>query len=117
MSKHFTEESKKEILDRIQSGENVSKVAREQGISRTILYKWKQSSQPQEIPETLTEQPQEIPSEIPVSEDRHPRSFSLPLERRIVKLALKNPSYSPQKIASLIGVGHNGVWKVLKRNG
>ena len=49
-------------------------------------------------------------------EEKHWRIIPKRTERKILKIALENPSFSPQRISPIVNVSSHGVWNVLKRN-
>lgn len=46
MRKNYSEEQKKEIVQRHRSGEKISSIFKDTGISKSTLYKWKKTASP-----------------------------------------------------------------------
>jgi len=90
-------ERKSELLKRAKSGESISRICREAGISRTILYRWLNSSK--------------VSTKI-----KHSKSFKPQIVNKILKVAIENPNLSVHEIAKLSNVSSHGAWKVLKNN-
>lgn len=99
MYRRLSKEEKLELIKKVQSGGNVSKICKQAGISRTILYSWLKTRN-----QSLRKR-------------RHWKKLPIKIEHTIIKTALKNPSFSPKAISQLTHVSQHGVWSVLKRNG
>src|SRR3989344_2686115 len=109
MYRRLSTEAKIALIKRIQAGESIAGVCREAQISRTILYKWLRKYS-QAAPRVRR---QVLASKV-ASGERHFRKLPKAIERKILKIALKNPAFSPAKISGLLGVGAHGAWNVLK---
>lgn len=104
MSKRLPFEDKKELLRLHKSGTSISVLSRKFNVSRTIIYKWisegKIGGNGKQMPKKTAHW------------KRYPKS----IEKKIVKYSLLHPDYSPQLVAEKLKLGHNGVWRVLKRH-
>lgn len=104
MYKTLSVSQKKLIIKRVLAGEKITHVAKEAGVSRTILYKW------------IRELKQAGSLHSGIKKGRaHYRAFDIRTERLIVRTALRNPQYSPKKMKELLHLSGNGIWTVLKR--
>src|ERR1035437_9393031 len=110
MYKSLSAAEKKALVKRILKGEKVTSIAKEAGVSRTILYKWVAAYK--KAGPKANEKP--LITHI-VKGRSHWKSFSLAKEHLIIKECLRNPSFSAKKIATTLHLSANGVWKVLKR--
>jgi len=111
MFKRLPPEEKVRLIKRVLAGEALSKVCREAGISRTIFYSWLKKYQ-QAAPGS-----KKIVLKSRVARgEKHWRRIAPVIERKIVKTALQNSSFSPQKISTKVGVSSHGVWNVLKNH-
>src|SRR3989344_8997817 len=109
MYKRLSTEAKIALIKRIQAGESVVRVCREAQVSRTSLYKWLKKY----CEAAPRVKKQVLASKVARGAD-HFRKSSKATERKILKLALKNPSLGTAKISKLTGVSTHGVWNVLK---
>ncbi|MDO8658754.1 MAG: helix-turn-helix domain-containing protein, partial [Candidatus Levybacteria bacterium] len=111
MYKRLPAKDKLVLIKRVKSGEKVSKICKEAGISRTIFYKWfkdYKNSAPRAKKTILLSK---------VAKGRgHWKKLNFLTEQRILKIALKNNSFSAQEIAKLVGISAHGVWNTLKKN-
>lgn len=103
MYRRLPSSEKKALINRILAGETVSEVCKQEKISRTVFYKW--------LKENKSEPRRKDKNK------RHWKRLDKQTEAKIIKFALSNPSFSPQKLASLLNLSSHGVWNVLKRNG
>ncbi len=110
MYKKLTPDKKISLIKRILSGESVTKISTEQGLSRTILYQWVRRYQ-----STGSNGKSQIFATTIIKRQRHWKAFDKKTENAIIKFALKNPSYSSEKIAKHFKISSNGAWRVLKR--
>ncbi|MFC1727722.1 helix-turn-helix domain-containing protein, partial [Patescibacteria group bacterium] len=111
-SPRLSSNEKIKLIKRVKAGESVVKVCREVGISRTIFYRW-QKKYEQAASRT---KPKALVSRV-AKEKRHWKKLSAGVERKIIKSALKNPLFSPQKLGQMVGVSGHGAWNVLKMHG
>src|SRR3989344_4936020 len=109
MYKRLSTEAKIALIKRIQAGESVVRVCREAQVSRTILYKWLKKYY-----EAAPRVKKQVLASKVARGEGHFRKLSGATERRVLKLALKNPALSSAKISKLSGVSAHGVWNVLK---
>lgn len=110
MYKVLSAGEKRQCVKRVLAGASLVQTAREAGISRTILYKWIK-----EYKNTGRRGRQTVlTSKIRKGKD-HWKRLGRKMECRILKTALKNPEYSPGKIARMAGLSASGVWIALKR--
>ncbi|KKR27387.1 MAG: Transposase [Microgenomates group bacterium GW2011_GWC1_39_7] len=112
MYKRLPIDEKLTAIKRVLDGERVSRVCRDEGISRTIFYKWLN-----DYKKTGPRGKRKVLTARVVRGNDHWKSFSTETRRRIMKLALKNPLLSPQKIAQVVDASPSGIWYLLKRNG
>jgi len=112
MYRRLSLEAKIDLVKRVGAGESIIKVSLEAGISRTILYRWlKKYVQAAPRAKKLV-----LASKI-ASGNKHWKRTPTATERKILKIALKNPNFSPAKIGETAGVSPHGVWNFLKRRG
>jgi len=112
MYRRLSRKEKLHLIKKIQFGEKISKVCREAGISRTILYRWIKSYRKADSGQVLRQA-----QDIARMRAKHWKKLPAKVENKIIKIALKNPSFSPSVISKLTYVSQHGVWSVLKRNG
>ncbi|KKQ94585.1 MAG: hypothetical protein UT20_C0037G0006 [Candidatus Levybacteria bacterium GW2011_GWA1_39_11] len=112
MYKRLPIDEKLTAIKRVLDGERVSRVCRDEGISRTIFYKWLN-----DYKKTGPRGKRKVLTARVVRGNDHWKSFSTETRRKIIKLALKNPLLSPQKIAQVVDASPSGIWYLLKRNG
>lgn len=108
--RRFSIEEKLSIVQAIRLGKSVSSVAKSEAISRTIIYKWL----------FLAAQGEEIGgaryfSQAPQRRKKGKKATPVTLERKIKKLALKNPTYSIRYIAKQGGVSVGCAWSILHK--
>src|SRR3989344_4535902 len=111
MSKRFSLQEKIEVIKRVKSGEKITEICKQLKISRTTLHKWLKNYNamgPRGKNSALS--PKYIRGK------KHWKSIDLKKEKQILKFAIKNPAYSPQKIAKRLNLSPYGVWSVLKRD-
>ncbi|MBU0618691.1 glycosyltransferase, partial [Patescibacteria group bacterium] len=110
MYKRLPIDKKIELIKHVQSGESISQVCHQAGVSRTAFYSWLkkyQQSGPRAKKKALVCRV--------VRGNRHWKKLSSATERKVLKICLKNPLFSPKKISQLAGVSSHGVWNILKR--
>jgi len=91
MSKQFSAEEKLALIKRVLSGEKLTRVSKEAGISRTILYRWLQAFKQADRNDDLRGlQPKNI------SGEAHWRTLKQTIKQRIIKTALQHPEMTPQ---------------------
>lgn len=111
MYKRLPAQTKKELIHRVAKGESVSKICREQGISRTVLYKWIASYKKA----ARRTKPLTLRTHNPIGK-KHYRYITYNKEKEILKVALKKPSLTPIQIANAVKMSVHGAWNVLKRH-
>src|ERR1035437_39736 len=99
------------IIKIVLSGAAIASVCREEQISRTILYKWLN-----EYKRTGSRGKRKILTTKVVSGRSHWHTLNKKVERQVLKLAIKNSSYSLKKIAEVVKVSPHGVWNILKKH-
>ena len=107
--RRFSFDEKMQIISIIREGKPVAETARAEGISRTIIYKWLTVFN-QQATETDFK-----PLGRAMRKKRGKKATPRLLERKLKKLALKNPSYSIRYIAKRSGVSVGCAWKILHK--
>lgn len=100
---HLSFEEKKELLKLYNSGVPISRLAAKNNLSRAVIYKW-------------IKDPQYAKKSAQVSSLDHWKGYSQAVQKKIVFYSLKHPDFSAELIAQKLNLGHNGVWRVLKKN-
>lgn len=103
-------DEKRDLLREIIGGASVSKVAKEAGISRTVIYNWLKRYKNIGCRGRKTI----LMSQVKKGKD-HWKRLNKCSEFKIIRAALKNPFYSPFTLATITGISATGVWLVLKR--
>ncbi|MDP3955254.1 MAG: helix-turn-helix domain-containing protein, partial [bacterium] len=107
----LTAQEKLKLIKRVQSGEKLSLVCRQNHLSRTIFYRW--LKQYKEAPIKTSR----VLASWNPSGRKHWRKISQVKENQILKLALENPASSPAKLALKTNVSSFAIWQLLKRKG
>ncbi len=92
------------------SGEKASNICKDANVSRTIFYRWLKTYR-----SSHSLKNKDILASKIVKGKNHWKSLNRKQQEEIIKLAIKFPTYSAQKIASVTKVSTHGVWNVLKR--
>ena len=111
MYKRLPVEEKIKLIKRVRAGESVARICRDAEISRTVFYKW-QKKYLQSAPRSK----KKVLSSKIVYGKNHWKKLPPEIERKVLKTAIKNPSFSAAKISKLVNVSAHGVWNILKQN-
>lgn len=111
MYKRLPTSKKIELIKRVKSGENVSSVCKDAGISRVIFYKWFNNYRNAGV-----KGKKNVLSCKVASGRTHWKKLNRKIEQKVLASAIKNPSLSPRKIAGILNISAHGVWNVLKAN-
>jgi transposase-like protein len=108
----YNPQHKIELIHRYHSGESIAKIARDAGISRTILYKWIRSFE-------TTGNIQAVFDKHHAKGEKHWR-FMPELREGVRELALKYPDYSLSKLVKKVkeqdlSISKSGLYYMLKR--
>jgi transposase-like protein len=108
----YNPQHKIELIHRYQSGESIAKLAREAGISRTILYKWIRAFE-------ATGNIQSVFDKHHAKGEKHWR-FMPELREGVRELALKYPDYSLSELVKKVkeqglSISKSGLYYMLKR--
>lgn len=110
--KRFSSDKKIDLINKVRSGKSVTYICLENGISRTIFYKWlKQfdlaSAKNKDLIKALSPRN-------PKGKENS-RKLKLNKEREVIKLWLNNPDYSLRNISRKAGVSTGGVWNIIDK--
>jgi transposase-like protein len=107
--KRLTAEKKEELIKRALQGEAVAAICKNEGISRTIFYRWlKAYNKPGKKNSKAG-----LGAKTPKGRS-HWRRLNIAKEREVIGLWKNNPSYSIREIAEAAGVSSGGTWNVIK---
>jgi len=111
MSRHLSAQNKIDLINKVKAGQKITKIAVENRVSRTSVYKWLD----------LYDKSVKIGKKVDFKSkikrgSAHWKSLKPANKRKIKKYALENPLLSPQEISRIINISHNGVWKILKKS-
>jgi len=112
VSKILSVEEKIRLIKKAQKGDSVSKICKKVQVSRAIFYKWLKTY---ENAGSRAKKKALTPKYL--SGNRHWKKLSTTVEKKILKIAIKDSSFSSQKIAKIVGVSKSGVFDVLKKHG
>jgi cellulose synthase/poly-beta-1,6-N-acetylglucosamine synthase-like glycosyltransferase/transposase-like protein len=112
MAYRLSAQDKLTLIKRASAGESISQICESVGVSRTIFYKWLKlykSSSEDDISFSF------LPKYKRGTE--HWNKISVSLEKKIIRLALRNPTWSPVQLSKHLPCSASLIWTVLKRKG
>ncbi|MDP2632657.1 MAG: glycosyltransferase family 2 protein [Candidatus Curtissbacteria bacterium] len=111
MYKRLSVRQKLNLVNRVLSGESISEVCTQAHVSRTVFYHWLNLYKQSET----GNRGRVFESKV-AKGNKHWRILPSKTARKIIRLAIKDPSYSIKKIAFETGISYHGVCNVLERS-
>lgn len=113
---HLSDKRKLILINQAIQGLPISRICREQGISRTIFYRW--IKQYNESCVTGDGDATGYPSGFRrIKKKDCPRTIDIHVERRVVHYAIRKPRLTIRQYAARAGISVRAVWLILKSQG